>query len=120
MRKVFMLAAVAAVVAGFMSVSVASADPATIIRSTGTTWFDGNGTPVFVPDSNIQIVTTTSPNGNVNVSAHGTLPDGSVLPTKAQQYTDESTGFFCGFGGATSFKGTTTPSGQFSFTCKSP
>jgi hypothetical protein len=97
----------------------ASAGPATIIRLTGATWFDGNGTPVFVPDANVQIVVTNNHKGTINVRAHGTLPGGSVLPKRAMKFTDESTGFTCG-GGTTSFRGVTTPSGQFSFTCKAP
>ena len=98
--------------------ALASADAATIERDTGTTWFDGNGTPVFVPDGNIQVVYTNNPDGTTNVSAHGTLPDGSVLPAKAQHYDNANTGFICGFGGTIDFSGVTTPSGQFSFTCK--
>jgi hypothetical protein len=115
-----MLAVLVAAAASFMVAGTASAGPAEVISQTGTIWFDGDGTPVVVPDGNIQIVVTNNDNGNINVRAYGTLPEGSVLPTKAQQYTDESTGFICGFGGTTSFRGVTTPSGQFSFQCKAP
>jgi hypothetical protein len=120
MRKLVMLAVVVAAAASFMVAGTASAGPAEIFSDTNTFWFDGDGDPVFISDADIQIVVTNNDNGTINVRAYGTLPEGSVLPTKTVQFTDESTGFICGFAGTTSFKGVTTPSGQFSFTCKAP
>ena len=79
--------------------SLASAGPATIEHDTFTIWFDGNGAPVAVPDQNIQVVYTNNANGSINVRAYGTLPEGAVLPTQAQQYNNANTGFDCGFGG---------------------
>ncbi len=95
-------------------------DQATIIRSTGTIWFDGNGTPTVIPDGNIQIVATNNGRGNVNVRAFGTLPAGAALPATAMHFDNANTGFNCGFGGTIRFSGVTTPSGQFSFRCKAP
>ncbi len=92
--------------------------PASIFNYNSTIWFDGNGNPVGIPDANIQVVVTNNDKGIVNVRAHGTLPEGSVLPSSAMHFDNANTGFVCGFGGTIEFSGVTTPSGQFSFTCK--
>lgn len=119
MRKVLLslggLLVCGALLVGFTPVE----EQATVMRSTGIAWFDGNGTLTFVPDANVQIVITNNGNGNASVRAHGTLPAGAALPDRAVHFTDESTGVACGLG-FVDFKGTTSPSGQFSVTCHAP
>jgi hypothetical protein len=117
MRKVFVLAAAVAAAARFLVAGTASAEAAYVFRADGSGWFDGNGNLVIVPDANVQYVFTNNADGSYNVRVKGTLPDGSALPKKTMHFTDESTGFFCATPGD-SFKGVTTPSGQFSYECK--
>jgi hypothetical protein len=106
--------AILAVTAAFAFTADAQAD---VIRSDGILWFDGAANLVFVPDADVQLVRTNNARGNVNVRIHGTLPGGAVLPSQAVHHSTESTGFTC-FG--MEFKGVTTPSGQFSVTCRGP
>lgn len=119
MRKILLsiggLFVVGALLVGFTPVE----EQATVMRTTGIAWFDGNGTLTFVPDANVQFVFTNNGNGNATIRAFGTLPVGAALPDRALQFTDESTGVICGFG-IVDFTGTTTPSGQFSVTCHGP
>jgi hypothetical protein len=116
-RKLIAGAAVLSILAVTAAFAVPADEQAEVIRSNGVTWFDANGAPVFVPEADVQRVMTNNNRGNVNVRIHGTLPDGTALPDRAIQFTTESTGFTC-FG--VEFKGVTTPSGQFSVTCRGP
>jgi hypothetical protein len=98
----------------------AQSSQAAIFNSTAVFWFDGDGNALLIPDANIQVVVTNNSRGNVNVRGFGTLPEGAVLPTRTMHWDNENTGYICGFGGTVEFSGVTTPSGQFSFTCKAP
>jgi len=117
-RRLAVASAFLVMVAGFAIVfgtAVASADPATIIRSDTAGFFDGNGNVIFLTDASVQFVETNNADGTTNIRAQATLPAGSVLPSKAQHNDFASTGFTCG--GSTDWSGITTPSGQVSFTC---
>jgi hypothetical protein len=117
LRKLIAGSAILSILAVTAAFTVTADEQADVIRSNGILWFDANGATVFVPEADVQRVVTNNPRGNVNVRIHGTLPAGTALPDRAMQFTTESTGFTC-FG--VEFKGVTTPSGQFSVTCRGP
>jgi hypothetical protein len=117
--KKLILTCLVALVAFTVATPGTSADdvaPA-IVAGVGCGFFDANG--AFWGSGDGHVVHTQSANGNSNLYCNGTLSPGAVLPTRAMIWTNENTGFICG-NGIIQFKGTTTPSGHFSFTCHGP
>jgi hypothetical protein len=112
-----------AVIAFGLSPVVADAqDGAVVIKDTSCMVLDVDAINTFDVYDTVK-VTTPSRNNNRNVSCHGDLPDGSILPDNAVVYNFMSTGWKCcvNFDGVwlatENWHEVITPSGNVSLTC---
>jgi hypothetical protein len=113
MRKLFAVGAFFVLVPGLAALTPGPAD---VIREDGLcAFFDGNGDP-FVVDCTLQRVNTNNDKDTWNLWARGVLPEEAVLPDRAMHFDYASTEFTCE--GSEDWRGTTTPNGRFSFSCK--
>jgi len=113
MKKLFAVGASLVLVAGL---SALTPGPADVIREDqGCTFFDGNGDPIGV-DCTVQRVYTNNEKGTFNLWGKADLPEEAVLPDRAMHFDYGNPGFTCD--GSEDWKGTLTPNGKFSISCK--
>ena len=110
-----------------LSISLVSADPATVLHPpVGCMVANLEGelvAPVSPPRGNGTIVVTQSANGNWTAVCTGKLPAGSTLPAQAYIELSEEVGGSCGIPGwilTDDWKQLITPSGQVMLTCHFP
>ena len=113
MRKLLTVCALFVLVVGL---SALTPGPADVIRDDqACVFFDGNGEPVGV-DCTVQRVYTNNDKGTWNLWGKAVLPEDAVLPDRAMHFDFDNTGFTCD--GSEVWRGTLTPKGRFSISCK--
>jgi hypothetical protein len=121
-KSVIMVASLAALIAG--GISVAQAAPATVTRTDGCGLLDGNGVPQFATDA--KMTTTQSANDNATFQCRA-----DVTPADsggAAHFDFDSTGFKCAIPNPESFtdhmtehwEETVSASGEATLTCHLP
>ena len=113
MRK---LPSVGALLVMVLGLSALTPGPADVIREDQScVFFDGNGDPAGV-DCTVQRVHTNNDKDTWNLWGKAVLPEGAVLPDHAMHFDYDNTAFTCD--GSEDWKGTLTPNGRFSISCR--
>jgi hypothetical protein len=120
--KKFTLVFVLTMFVMLLAISSASAAPADVTDYQATfIAFDGTGKTIFGVPVDVHKVVTYSATEKVTYTISGILPDAVyvTLPTQAVQYSTGHNGYYVCTYDAPYWKYTVSPSGNFSYTCRS-